>query len=56
MAIDVACPKCKEKLRIPEDWLGQAVECPACEHSFTAAKDADSVSARAAARQAPNLN
>jgi hypothetical protein len=43
MAIDVTCPKCKEKLRIPDDWLGQTVECPACEHSFTAIKDPDSV-------------
>jgi hypothetical protein len=45
MAIDVSCPKCKEKLRIPEDWLGQMVECPACEHSFNATRDTDVSSA-----------
>jgi hypothetical protein len=44
MAIDVSCPECKEKLRIPDDWLGQSVECPACVHSFTATQDAAAVS------------
>jgi hypothetical protein len=53
MAIDVSCPECKEKLRIPEDWLGQAVECPACEHSFTAIKDADTAPKTASAGPPP---
>jgi hypothetical protein len=47
MAIDVSCPECKEKLRIPDDWLGQTVECPACEHSFTAVQDAGGASSHA---------
>jgi hypothetical protein len=48
MAINVACPECKQKLRVPEDWLGQSVECPDCGKSFQAARDKDTEDALAA--------
>jgi hypothetical protein len=53
MAINVACPECKQKLRVPEDWLGQSVECPDCGKSFQAAKDADDALAAGAPGSGP---
>jgi len=55
MAADVSCPKCKEKLRIPDDWLGQTVECPACEHAFTATRDGDAAQSGAVSSGPPPL-
>lgn len=33
----ITCPKCDRKLRVPDDLLGQAVKCPTCAATFTAA-------------------
>ncbi len=37
MAEIVNCPQCARKLRVPEELLGQRVECPTCGDMFTAA-------------------
>lgn len=36
MTAVVACPSCGRKLRVPEDLLGQEVQCPMCSVTFTA--------------------
>jgi hypothetical protein len=36
MAEMVACPSCQRKLQVPEQYLGQKVQCPECRHMFTA--------------------
>jgi predicted Zn finger-like uncharacterized protein len=33
----IACPLCKRQLRVPDGVLGQAVKCPSCQSTFTAA-------------------
>jgi hypothetical protein len=30
------CPSCNQKVRVPEEWLGQPVQCPLCRLVFTA--------------------
>jgi predicted Zn finger-like uncharacterized protein len=37
MANVISCPKCERQLRVPDDLLGQAVKCPSCNETFTAA-------------------
>lgn len=32
----ISCPACKHLVRVPADWLGQAVQCPECRAKFTA--------------------
>ena len=32
----ISCPACKHALRVPSDWLGQPVQCPQCQATFTA--------------------
>jgi len=32
----IACPACRHLVRVPADWLGQAVQCPECRATFTA--------------------
>ena len=32
----ISCPACRHLVRIPADWLGQAVQCPECKARFTA--------------------
>jgi hypothetical protein len=32
----IACPACAHLLRVPLDWLGQAVQCPECQARFQA--------------------
>src|SRR6185369_10920270 len=32
----VTCPSCQRQLQIPENFLGQLVQCPDCRHEFTA--------------------
>jgi hypothetical protein len=44
MAEMVACPSCRRTLQVPEQYLGQKVECPECQHRFEAASS--SVSAQ----------
>lgn len=33
----INCPQCERKLRVPDNLLGQAVKCPTCGTTFTAA-------------------
>src|SRR5262249_59131010 len=44
----ISCPKCDRKLRVPDDLLGQAVKCPTCGATFTAAGAAPEPAAPAA--------
>ena len=37
MAETVGCPNCQRKLQVPEQYLGQKVQCPECQHLFIAA-------------------
>ncbi len=37
MAELIACPECKKHLQVPDELLGQRVQCPECTHLFTAA-------------------
>jgi len=37
MTRETVCPSCGRTLRVPEQALGQSVQCPACEAVFTAA-------------------
>jgi hypothetical protein len=37
MAEIIECPQCHRKLRMDETVLGQTVQCPSCQESFTAA-------------------
>jgi hypothetical protein len=32
----IACPNCKRQLQVPEQYLGQKVQCPECQHMFVA--------------------
>lgn len=32
----IECPQCQRKLRMEESVLGQTVQCPSCQHAFTA--------------------
>jgi hypothetical protein len=32
----ISCPACKHPLRVPQDWLGQQVQCPECKAKFKA--------------------
>jgi hypothetical protein len=36
MAHLITCTECKKQLQVPEDLLGQQVQCPECKHTFTA--------------------
>jgi hypothetical protein len=36
MAEIIACPNCQRKLQVPEQYLGKKVQCPDCQHMFTA--------------------
>lgn len=37
----VTCPDCKKQLRVPDELLGTAVQCPECNHMFTASSAGD---------------
>ncbi len=37
MTTVVACPQCRQELKLPEELVGRAVQCPECKHTFTAA-------------------
>ena len=37
MALVVTCPACQRRLQVPDDLVGQDVQCPECELLFTAA-------------------
>src|ERR1051325_9108314 len=36
----ITCPGCRRTLQVPEQYLGQTVQCPECRHMFTAASSA----------------
>lgn len=36
MAEIIKCPNCSRQLQVPEGFLGQPVQCPDCNHTFTA--------------------
>jgi hypothetical protein len=40
MAEIITCPKCERKLQVPEQFLGQTVQCPECVHQFVAQQSA----------------
>jgi DNA-directed RNA polymerase subunit M/transcription elongation factor TFIIS len=37
----IACPECGQTLQAPSELLGTAVQCPKCQHAFTAAAPAE---------------
>jgi predicted Zn finger-like uncharacterized protein len=37
MPIEIRCPSCQRKLRVPDELLGRTVKCPSCQATFTAA-------------------
>jgi hypothetical protein len=39
MPIDVVCPACQQKLRVPENLVGQDVRCQKCNSQFTAVEE-----------------
>jgi predicted Zn finger-like uncharacterized protein len=39
MPIDVVCPACQQKLRVPDDLVGQDVRCQKCNSQFTAVEE-----------------
>jgi predicted Zn finger-like uncharacterized protein len=54
MANVVNCPNCSRALRVPDDLLGQSVQCPSCQTTFTAAlPESPRPSGRAAPREEP---
>jgi hypothetical protein len=38
----IACPECGQTLQVPAELIGAAVQCPKCQHAFTAAAPAES--------------
>jgi predicted Zn finger-like uncharacterized protein len=42
MANVINCPNCNRALRVPDDLLGQSVQCPSCQTTFTASLPASS--------------
>jgi hypothetical protein len=49
----ITCPKCRRSLQVPEHYLGQTVQCPECEHQFTAASNAISTAPQPSAAPMP---
>jgi DNA-directed RNA polymerase subunit M/transcription elongation factor TFIIS len=55
----IACPECGQTLQAPDELIGTAVQCPKCQHAFTASAPAESAKPTAkeaepvAANQAP---
>jgi predicted Zn finger-like uncharacterized protein len=41
MALVTQCPNCDRKLRVPDEYLGKRVRCPACKEIFTASTSAE---------------
>src|SRR5580700_7790639 len=52
MAIEVTCPSCGAKLKLPEKFAQRGLVCPKCQHEFRLPPLADPESAR---RAAPHL-
>ncbi len=36
MAIELTCPSCQRRLRVPDELLGKTVRCPSCQSTFAA--------------------
>ena len=51
MAEVITCPSCQRSLQVPEQFLGQLVQCPECRHQFIASSTA--VSAKPAPVETP---
>jgi hypothetical protein len=32
----ITCPACQNKVQVPDEFLGRAVQCPECQHAFVA--------------------
>jgi hypothetical protein len=41
MPVQINCPSCNGAVRVPEDLLGQRVQCPRCQATFVAEADDD---------------
>jgi hypothetical protein len=46
MAELIACPKCRQALQVPTQYLGETVQCPECQDRFTATASATSISTK----------
>ncbi|MBM3997289.1 MAG: hypothetical protein FJ303_24540 [Planctomycetes bacterium] len=40
MAEIIRCPNCQRELRLPDEFIGQTVQCPQCRHMFVATSTA----------------
>jgi predicted RNA-binding Zn-ribbon protein involved in translation (DUF1610 family) len=49
----VACPGCKQVLKVPDDWAGRTARCPHCKHPFSVPGKAAAASKPAEAPAAP---
>ena len=55
MAHMITCPECKKHLQVPDELVGSQVQCPECQHTFTAQDDVEKVSVSAKASKPPSL-
>jgi hypothetical protein len=53
MAEIISCPNCQRKLQVPQQYLGQKVQCPDCRHMFTAGTAASAEAPPASTPSAP---
>lgn len=53
MPVQTTCPKCSQKLRVPDDLVGQSVKCPQCGHIFTAQLEGGGGAATSTPKPAP---
>jgi predicted Zn finger-like uncharacterized protein len=52
MSYMITCPECRKQLQVPDNLLGQTVQCPECKHIFTAvAPHADDSDAKTSAAE-----
>lgn len=43
----IACPSCQRKVTVPVAFFGKLVQCPQCQHTFTAVNPSDAVQSAA---------
>jgi predicted Zn finger-like uncharacterized protein len=55
MAHMITCPECQKHLQVPDELIGAKVQCPECQHTFTAQSDVETVSVSAKASKPPSL-
>ena len=51
----ITCPDCNKHLQVPEELVGTKVQCPECQHTFTAQTDVETVSVSAKSSRPPSL-